>query len=68
MKEQETAARSPERIYVKTGERCRDVVVPKLIYLPVYVLNSVPDFIVQINLYDLNPRFQLYILVFRYCS
>lgn len=29
MKEQETAARSPERIYVKTGERCRDEAVAK---------------------------------------
>lgn len=29
MKEQETAARNPERIYVKTAERCRDVAVGK---------------------------------------
>lgn len=65
MKEQETAARSPERIFVKTGERRRDVVVPKHSYLPVYVLNSVPHFIVEINLYDLKPMYQLYIMVSR---
>lgn len=40
MKEQESAARSPEKIYVKTGQRRKDEALAKS--NKTYLLNSVP--------------------------